>query len=67
MRYPEGRLKYVQLSLSLMPVAKFVHFSLEGGDSMGNDGIKGIVAGLSIATLVAGASFAAPAQAAKTG
>lgn len=34
---------------------------------MGKDGIKGIVAGLSIASLVAGASLAAPAQAAKTG
>jgi len=34
---------------------------------MGKDGIKGIVAGLSIASLVAGASFAVPAQAAKSG
>jgi len=34
---------------------------------MGKDGIKGIVAGLSIASLVAGASLAAPAQAAKSG
>lgn len=41
--------------------------SMKGGENMGKDQIKSFVAGLGIASLVAGASVAAPVQAAQSG
>ena len=40
---------------------------MKGGDNMNREQIKCLVAGLGIASLVAGISIAAPAQAAKSG
>jgi radical SAM modification target selenobiotic family peptide len=40
---------------------------MKGGDNMDKDQIKSLVAGLGIASLVAGVSIAAPANAAQSG
>lgn len=40
---------------------------MKGGENMDKDQMKSFVAGLGIASLVAGVSFAAPSYAAKSG
>ena len=43
------------------------NLSMEGGENMNKDQIKCLVAGLGIASLVAGVSIAAPTHAAQSG
>lgn len=43
------------------------HFPMKGGENMDKDKIKSLVAGLGIASLVAGVSLAAPTHAAQSG
>jgi len=44
-----------------------INKNMKGGENMDKEQIKSIVAGLGIASLVAGVSIAAPAQAAQSG
>ena len=46
---------------------KIVKLNKKGGENMDKDQIKSFVAGLGIASLVAGVSIAAPSHAAKSG
>lgn len=58
--YCYALIKYIEILLLQYAITK-------GGENMDKDQIKSLVAGLGIASLVAGVSIAAPAQAAQSG